>query len=159
MGNMTLASIDNTKVFTIRYDAEVTNLKYNYAESVQATLGSATPYIRRNGIQNYRTFTIAGIISAQADQIIDGVVKIAYETFGNGTIFTVFENNIETNIAQAEKDYKDAVITFLHNGEAKNFTSDHTGPIKVRLTNIALTPKKELGGTLYSFSAQATEVA
>lgn len=147
MGNMTLASIDNTQVFTIRYDAEVTNLKYNYAESVQATLGSATPYIRRNGMQNYRTFTIAGLISAL---IVD--TSVHYESFNESI-------HIGDNIEAIEKDYRDKVVAFLHNGQAKIFTSDHTGPIKVRLTNIALTPKKELGGTLYSFSAQATEVA
>ena len=147
MGNMTLASIDNTQVFTIRYDAEVTNLKYNYAESVQATLGSPTPYIRRNGMQNYRTFTIAGLISAL---IVD--TSVHYESF-NGSI------NIGTDIEAIETDYRDKVVAFLHDGKTKNFTSDHTGTIKVRLTNIALTPKKELGGTLYSFSAQATEVA
>lgn len=157
MGNMTLTS--DGQVFTIRYDAEVSNLKYNYAESVQATLGSATPYVRRNGLQSYRTFTIAGLISAQTEQIEDGNLKIAYETFGDGTIFTIFEEDIEVNIIKAEEAYKTAVIAFLHDGKTKEFNSDHTGIIQVRLTNIALTPKKELGGTLYSFSAQATEVA
>ena len=148
MGNMTLASIDNTQVFIIRYDAEVTNLKYNYAESVQATLGSAYPYVRRNGAQKYRTFTLAGLISA----LKVTTNNIEYDTF-DGSL------NTGDDIEAIEKDYRDKVVAFLHDGKVKNFTSDHTGEIKVRLTNIALTPKKELGGTLYSFSAQVTEVA
>lgn len=137
----------NEKTFTIRYNAEITNLKHNYADSVQTTLGSPYPFIRRNGEQKYRTFTITGLISA----LIVGDTEITYDT-----AFGVFAKDL--TIDEIEKQYRDRVIAFLCDGCTKTLQSEHLGEIKVRLTNINFTPKKELDGMIYSFTAQATEV-
>jgi hypothetical protein len=49
------------------------------------------------------------------------------------------------------------VLQFLHDGYAKFFSTVEEGSMMVHLTNISLTPKKELGRMIYSFSATATE--
>jgi hypothetical protein len=47
----------------------------------------------------------------------------------------------------------------LQNGQEKFFSTVEEGMMIVRLTNVSLTPKKELGRMIYSFSATATETS
>jgi hypothetical protein len=58
-----------------------------------------------------------------------------------------------------EKLFREKVLQFLNKPTAKLFKSPAEGNMIVRLTNISLTPEKKLGRRIYSFSAQATEIA
>lgn len=51
----------------IRYNPDLTTYKRNVVDAITPTLGSAYPFIRRNGAQIYRTFNIGGLISYNAE--------------------------------------------------------------------------------------------
>jgi len=51
----------------IRFNPNISVLKYNTTESQQVTLGSQYPFIRKNGNTFYRTFSIGGLISSFMD--------------------------------------------------------------------------------------------
>lgn len=133
----------------LKFNTKITNLKYNYIDSITPTLGSAFPFIRRNGAQNYRTFTIESMIAFEADEMkefiklppIDGV-----------------QDDYDKNLLK-QRVYRDAVLEFLHDGKVKLFRSAQEGDMIVRLSNISLTPNEQLDRNIWTFSAQATEVA
>ena len=55
------------KQLKIQFNPQVSNFKYNVTESQQVTLGSKFPFIKRNGDNYFRSFSISGLISALAD--------------------------------------------------------------------------------------------
>lgn len=55
------------KSLRIKYNPTLTNFKYNIQESIQNTLGSQYPFITRSGKNNYRSFTIGGLITLFMD--------------------------------------------------------------------------------------------
>ena len=57
-----------------------------------------------------------------------------------------------------ERLFREAVLEYLNDGNVKLFRSPTEGNILVRLTDISLTSKRELGRLLYDFSATATEI-
>lgn len=57
-----------------------------------------------------------------------------------------------------ERTFRDKVLKFLYQNSIKLFRSNTEGVILVRLMNISLTPKQELGRMLYSFTADAIEM-
>ena len=70
-------------------------------------------------------------------------------------------NNIENKARREwmlERHYRDAVIEFLTADNIKLFKSEPEGNILVKLSNVSLTPNKQLGRNIYSFSATATEI-
>ena len=57
-----------------------------------------------------------------------------------------------------EREFRKAVEEFLYNGKVKLFKSLQEGNILVKVMNVTLTPKQELGRLIYSFSATLVEV-
>ena len=143
----------------IQYDPDVTSFKIITDDAIIKTLGSRYPFARRNGDTYYRQFNISGLIS--------------YE--GEGGSFTrhgaepqplfvdmpssISDSDNYNKMILTERAYRDLVLDFLHDGKVKLFKSNTEGLIPVRLTNISLTPNKTLGRNIWSFSAQATEMA
>ena len=123
--------------YEIKYNPKVTGFKFTQSESLTQTLGSPYPFIRRNGRTNYRKFNIEGLI-ANPD-VAD------YATYAA--------------MANAEKAYRDAFMSFLCDGRAKLFSSFAEGDMIVHVINIQFNPHVELGRMLYSFSAEVVEVA
>jgi hypothetical protein len=52
----------------VQFNPTVSDLRYNVNESQQVTLGAQYPYVRRNGNNYYRTFSIGGLVSSLMDQ-------------------------------------------------------------------------------------------
>ena len=84
----------------------------------------------------YRQFNISGLISCLAD-----------------------DENYSESTLENEREYRKDLIDFLYDGKAKYFQSYTEGNMIVRLMNVSLTPNKQLGRMLYSFSAQVNEIA
>lgn len=165
--------IDTHHLLQIHYDETINNLKRNVQDTVTQTLGGQYPHIRRNGLMNYRTFELGGIISylSNSSGLIEELVedstnspKELYVDAFNSSFFqfvsfdqsTLSGNDLEM---LKEKEFRDRVIEFLYNDNVKLFKSPTEGNMLIRLTNISLTPKQELGRMIYAFTAQATEVA
>ena len=132
----------------IKFNEKVSGFKYNYVDSTISTLGSKYPFIRRNGQQSHITFTIEGLISYEADDLSE------FCDIKDNPFIDEYLNNI-----LKEKQYRQAVIDFLHSGETMIFSSPTEGNIIVRLSNVSLTPNEKLDRKIWTFSAQATQVA
>lgn len=64
----------------IRYNPELTSLKKNIQDIVTPTLGGEYPFIRRNGAQKYKTFTIGGLISYHGEESNEWIDWLPYIT-------------------------------------------------------------------------------
>jgi len=53
--------------FKLQFNPIVSDFKYNINEIQQLTLGSKFPYIKKNGNNYYKTFSISGLISSLID--------------------------------------------------------------------------------------------
>lgn len=51
----------------IRYNPELSGLKRNVVDVITPTLGGVYPFVRRNGAQIYKTFTVGGLISYNSE--------------------------------------------------------------------------------------------
>lgn len=134
------------------YDITISGLKYNYVDTITPTLGSEYPFIRRNGYQKYRTFTLGGLLSFSAEDANSLFFKTSEF---NPKLYTSLSEFDRTHIY--EKLFRDRALQFLTAPDIKLIRTQEEGIMLVRLTNISLTPKKELGRMIYSFSCQATE--
>lgn len=167
------------KQLKIQFNPSVSDFKYNVAESQQVTLGAQYPYVKRNGNNYYRTFSIGGLISALMDQIYWYSPSLqesqfynknsiqpfttSNELFGDAATDLYDEYNQTNNIHiyqdyVYERHFRQKVMQFLYENNIKLFRSLTEGNILVKLTNIALQPIDTLGRRLYSFSATAIEI-
>lgn len=121
----------------VRLNPTLTNLKPNQGESITQTLGGKYPIIRQNGLMNYYTFTLGGMISLLAD--------------GTQTKYT--------NRTTEERKYRKDYLNILTNGRIKLFKAGPEGNMLIRLTGVTLSSEPKLGRDIYSFSATATEIA
>ena len=152
----------NNQQLKLQFNNRVSNYKINVNEGNTVTLGGKYPFITRNGATRYKTFTIDGLISFNMDE--NGLFLTKEKAYGFEEIAKLYEEYNKANgITQYdyiyEKEFRDAVIEFLHDGKPKLFKSPTEGNILVRLTNVGLTPQQGLDRMIYDFSATANEIA
>ena len=169
---------NGSKQLKIQFNPIVSNLRYNVMESQQVTLGSQFPYIKRNGNNFYRTFSIGGLITSLIDNadwynpnyydnnfhsaIVAEPFTSKFELYKNSkSLYDNYNENNNINIYQDyiyEREFRQQVENFLYKYDAKLFRSLTQGNILVKLMDINLQPMNELGRRLYSFSATAVEI-
>jgi hypothetical protein len=152
----------NNQQLKLQFNNRVSNYKINVNEGNTVTLGGKYPFITRNGATRYKTFTIDGLISFNMDE--NGLFLTKEKVYGFEEIVKLYEEYNKANgITQYdyiyEKEFRDAVVEFLHDGKPKLFKSPTEGNILVRLTNVGLTPQQGLDRMIYDFSATANEIA
>jgi hypothetical protein len=144
----------------IKFNPSVSSLKRTISEIKTETIGSAYPFIRRNGAVNYIQLPISGLISYLIDE--DETFISKDEIYGNNK--KKYEKYNETNKITTYNDYtyeklfRDAVSDFLYDGEAKLFRSATEGNFLVKLMDVSFTPENSLGRMIWSFSATAYEI-
>ena len=170
----------NDRQLRVRFNPNVTALKYNTTESQQVTLGSQYPFIRKNGNTFYRTFSIGGLISSFMDNtswddpyFYNGTFNYhdveGDETFTNKSelyntskkLYDSYNNNFNINEHQDyiyEREFRNKVCEFLYQYNIKLFRSLTQGNILIKLMDVSLEPITTLGRRLYSFSATAIEI-
>ena len=162
----------------IQFNPSISDIRYNTMESQQTTLGSYYPYIRRNGNNFFRSFSISGLISALMDDTnwynidfederfhyiheyepftskeeIYGDSQKLYEEFNDENNIDIYQDYIY------QREFRKKVMDFLYSNDTKLFRSLTEGNILVKLMNVAFQPVETLGRRLYSFSATAVEV-
>lgn len=168
----------------IKYNPDLTNYKRNVVDTITPTLGGAYPFVRRNGAQIYRTFNIGGLISYNAEVYypnswsLDSVHSMT-ESENDEFVESLFINQAGKNTIDSsrynqlvadgiitteqkrvlyERLFRTMVMDFLYDDQVILFKSQPEGNIFVRLSNVQLTPNKQLDRHIYSFSATATEV-
>ena len=173
----------NLKQLKISLNNEISSFKYNIQETRTDTLGSKFPWIRRNAHTYYRSFGLTGTISflGNNEKVLKAKAlnndEITMENYGleeiNKTGLFETEDSLlhqdytEYNINNGinyfdnvylERRFREAVIEFLYNTDVKLYRSSTEGNILVRLMNVSLTPKRELGNFIYDFSCEAIEI-
>lgn len=174
----------NGKQLKIKYNPQISSFKIKVSDSSYDTLGSKYPIIVRNGITEYKEFSISGLISMQSDEneifakdidLANFIPGASYAQVGDGTLYddpstytkSVYRHSTpsgittETNVNAEfykEKRFRDEVMKFLNNGKPKLLKSPSEGNIIVRLKDISFTPNQQLGRMIWSFSCNATEI-
>ena len=155
--------LEPDKTMRIKYNPEVSSLKRNFVDVITPTLGSETPFIRRAGKQKYKTFTLGGLISIEAEAEERAPINnYSLLTDDDKELLEKIDNmQLSTYDARAvkEKLYRERILDFLEDGKVKLFKSVQEGNIWVYLSGVTLTADKPSARNLYSFSCTATEVA
>ena len=149
------------KQLKLKYDFQISSLKTNIAESKTDTIGSKYPFIRRNGSMYYRSFPCTGTITGFMDdadlftskeKLLDNRVT-EYDNYKGiiGDYTTQYDYTYE-------RKFREAVQEFLYNTKPKLYKSTQEGNIFIKLMQVSLTPKNELGRLIYTFSATAYEI-
>lgn len=177
-----------TKELAMRvlYNSTISNYKHNIQTVVTPTLGGKFPFIRRGGHQNYRTFSLSGLISfnselyqgdadylgslftsnSSIDNSLSGQSKdiFAESLFINTKQLKDIDMSYLKDLPQVDRDavverlFREKVIDFLYSDAVILFKSFTEGNIFVRLTDVSFTPNEQLSRNIWSFSATATEV-
>lgn len=118
----------NNKSLRIKYNPSITNFKYNLNESVQQTLGSQFPFIKRNGHNFYRSFTIGGLITSYMDTHSRSTVPASL----NGDSLKVnidqsdspsLRSKSNFHISDSDSIFASSFVPGPLNSQIKNFTS------------------------------------
>ena len=149
------------KQLKLKYDFQISSYKTNISETKTDTIGSKYPFIRRNGNMYYRSFPCTGTITQFMDQsdlftsktkTLNGYQN-AYDEFRGqiGNYVTMYDYTYE-------RKFREQVEEFLYNNKPKLYKSMQQGNIFIKLMDVSLTPKNELGRLVYTFSATAYEI-
>ncbi len=153
----------NNQQLSIEFDENLSGYKRNVLDNKTETLGSKYPYIRRNGMVDYKQITISGLISflSDANEMFVTKDELKKYTLGldNFDFYRKEYDITDHNDVILERAFREKVLEFLYADDVKLFRSSPEGNMLVRLTNISLTPKQELGRMIYSFSCTAYEIA
>ena len=169
---------DCKRQLKIKYNPKIAKIKADILEQKVNTIGNQYPFIFRNGIVNYKEFTISGLLSHLADEnecfitkeelglIPDYITEkgrkstadnLSAINYSNYSFRESLTNLNDTNI-NIEKNFKMSAFEWLTNGEPKIFKSPVEGNSIVRLLNTSLAPNDKLGRMIHSFSTTAYEV-
>lgn len=153
--------LKGTKQLKLKYDFQISSYKTNISQSKTDTIGSKYPFIRRNGTMYYRSFPITGTITQFMDQA--QLFTDSNTLFDNYyDKYQKFKGQIGDYVNQYdytyERKFREKVEEFLYNSKPKLYKSMQQGNIFIKLMEVSLTPKNELGRLVYSFSATAYEI-
>lgn len=154
--------LDETRLFDVKFNPQVSNFKEVFAESKSESLGSKFPFIRRNGDVDYLQFSLSGLIASDCDEFDlnkTGLTSIYKHTAGETINMTSYAKPDTPAQYANERLYREAIMKFLNNGKIKLFKSITEGNILVRLSDVSFTPNQQLGRRFYTFNATASQVA
>ena len=171
---------DGERHLRIRYNPTVDSFKTTILEQKTDTIGGKFPFITRNGATYYKEFPLGGLLAQEIDeqhQFVDpnygeahrhaSQVPKVWDKEKQKWIYPADQPDnflwnshdfSDTTIA-LERNFKLKVLEWLNDGKPKLFKSPYEGNYIIRLMNVSLTPVKELGRMLHSFSSQAYEIA
>lgn len=156
-------STDDAIQLKIKYDMAISNAAVNVGQSRIETIGSKYPFVRRNGNMYYHSFPFSFLITAYQDdshifatrkQLTNDLAELYSSDAYGGPKF--IQNGKYDYFY--EREFRQKVEKFLYNNKVKLFRSLTQGNMLIKLMDITLTPKQELGRLLYSVDATAIEI-
>ena len=144
----------------VKFNPNISTFKTNVGEGVVTTIGGQYPYIRRNGDMYYKSFSLSGTIAYEMDAQHQFATRSSiYGEWMNvyGSYFVNHYYN-QRNDRITQRKFRELVSAYLYDDVPKLFRSTPEGNILVRLTDISLSPKNEIGRIVYDFSCTATEI-
>lgn len=154
-------NLSETKQLKLAFDFQLSTYKYNILESKTDTLGSRYPFIKRNGDNYYRSFGCSGTITGYMDQaeLLTSKDELYYgQTAMYNSLKGDINNYSRTYDYTYERKFREKVEEFLYDSKPKLYKSMQEGNMLIKLMDISLTPKNELGRLIYTFSATGYEI-
>lgn len=179
-----ILSRNNTQL-AIRYNGQLTSVKPITQRAKFDTLGSKYPKFAENAHMNYKQYSLSGLICAEGDfnrkfiseldepyksnmeaydKAFGGQHMLRNDTLADGvkdgkklTEHTLHDTYPHQNWYW-ERTFRDEVVDWLNDGEAKLFRSMPEGNMIVMVTDVSLTPNQQIGRMLYNFTATLYEV-
>lgn len=153
---------ENEKQLKLEFDNTISTFTPKVVDGQQEPIGSKYPFVGRNSVINYKSFSITGLITFWLDEA-NTFLKNGKEDIFYPEVIALYENfNLSRNIRQYdytyEREFRKKVMEFLNDGKPKLFKSPSEGNIIVRLKDINLTPNQAIGRLIYSFNANALEI-
>lgn len=171
----------------LRFNPNITSYKKNVARTKIDTLGGRYPKFAENAMMNYRQYSITGTISAnmddmktfmkKSDYFTDAEVQNLYKEFLiNKNIPSILKDKEEedkTSVISSfnidtigyeyyewlwERVFREKLYDWLNDGEPKLMRSLPEGNVLVMLTDISLTPNRQVGRLISDFTCTAYEV-
>lgn len=127
--------IGNENTYSIEYDINVSRINYNVVESLVTTLGNKYPFVCRNGVVNYKTFTVNGLLTTPETKLKSPKID-----------------------ARAEKKYMKNIEKFFNDGKPKVYKDDSGAYFICHVMNPQIIPYNELDRKLYNFSCDIVEI-
>ena len=159
---------DGERSLRVRYNPTIDTFKTTILEQKTDTIGGKYPFITRNGATWYKEFPLGGLLAQEIDDMHYFVDPHYGDAHRHATsdkkdnapdnAFLNYHDYSDTVIA-LERNFKLQVLDWLNDGKPKLFKSPYEGNYIIRLMNVSLTPVKELGRMLHSFTSQAYEIA
>lgn len=160
---------DGQRQLKIRFNPKVSSFKNDLQEQKIDTIGSKYPFIFRNGNICYKEFPVAGLLSFSMDNnllfLLEDEIRQAAileeEKIRNknSTVTVRQDKDLISENLMSERYFKLLVLDWLTNGKPKLFRSPAEGNYIVRLLNVNLSPKDELGRMIHEFTSTAYEIA
>ena len=156
-------SLDQAIQLKLRFDTSISSQLINISQTKTDTIGGKYPFVRRNGNMYYHTFPLSGLITTYMDnshifatdnELYDYEKDLYESAFGSHNLSVISGQYNYT----LQREFREKVKTFLYDNKIKLFKSLTQGNMLIKLMDISLTPKEELGRLIYSFSATAVEV-
>ena len=156
-------SLSNAKQLKLRYDFKINTFTRTVSESKTDTIGSQYPYVRRSGNMYYREIQCTGLITGFMDNsnLFTTKAKL-YGSADNARRYAEIRDAIDMKVNQYdytyEREFRNAVESFLQNSKIKLFKSLQEGNMFVKVMNVSYTPRQGVGRLLYDFTATFVEV-
>lgn len=150
-----------SKQLSVRYNYQISSFRPVVNRQKVDTLGGRYPKFVENAAMNYKQFTITGLISTQEDYNEKFKEKKPWfgQNLNNYNMYKRLHHIDEYNDYLWEREFREEVMAWLNDGEPKLYRSQTEGVLCVILSDISLTPIKELSRRIWNFSATVYEVA
>lgn len=163
----------------IQYNYRVSSMKPTVNRSKVDTLGGKYPKFVENAVLNYKQFSISGTLSAMNDENELFLAQKDYFTSEEFQNFLIYNREDEGHISYPvaelgdgitqeahdrndyfwEREFREAAVAWLNDGEPKLYRSMTEGAMVVMLTDVSLTPNATLSRRVWDFTATMYEVA
>lgn len=157
---------DGERQLKIRFNPSVDGFKSTILENKVDTIGNKYPFIFRNGIVNYKEFSISGLLSLLGDENKEFTKDFDTSSSNTRRQSPALINSLPDLPHQLtgdnyfkERQFKLKALEWLSDGKPKLFKSPAEGNYIVRLMNVSLSPEKTLGRMLHTFDCNACEIA
>lgn len=152
---------ENNQQLKLKFNNTMGSFKRNIYDAHVDTIGGKYAVFTRNSTMDYKEFPIEGLISFWMDE--QNVFSDKKVIFGDKDIVEMYNDyNQSREITQYdyiyEREFRNLVSDFLHDGKPKLFKSTTEGNIIVRLTDVNMSPEEGLSRMIYSFSCEAYEL-
>ena len=161
---------ENNQQLKLMFNNTMGSYKIQLMESKIETIGGTYPIVTRNSALNYKVFPINGLISFWMDEYNTFCDKKVIYNNSQNIVDLYSQYNIDKGYTGVqyqdfqydyiyERDFRQLVLNFLHDGKPKLFKSPTEGNIIVRLTDINCVPNQSLDRMIYEFSSTGNEFA